>query len=249
MNIINNWILKRADRIKAEKEAKVKAQREMELANYNRGQEIRREAKKSLMASLQPHIDAMENQECHIKPGDETILNKYGMIHKHCFNGWDSGPTAFLNHCKEEDKTTPVICDILSIYVDTSLADERIDNWIANRSNQELESMLKTPGVIFAEYHKHATRLMPKGIAFGEKYGLYKTAMFKAQFSKFNPKWGLNVGSFLEINTPEAQETKQIWLEEISLDFARKQLKEQTDKIDARKREIDEKYRGIKYAN
>ena len=84
---------------------------------------------------------------------------------------------------------------------------------------------------------------------FKQTYGLYKTAKFTPIFSEFRPQWGLNVGSFLEISTSEAKETHTIWLEEISLDFAYQQLKEQTNKIETRKREIDKQYRNITYLN
>lgn len=248
MNFINNWIVNRAEKIKAEKEAKIKNSQEEQAKQYEKQREIIREANKALRISLQPFIDKMESEPCHIKPSDVAVLNRYAMIHKDAINGWDGGPNAFIGHCHNDDRNTPIMVDILSIYVDTSLAYERIEKWVDNQSIIKLQSLLKNPGSLFAEYYTHATRMTPKDYTFGETYGLYKTAMFKAHFTKFNPNWGLNVGSFLECNTPEAKETIEIWREEISLDFARKQLKEQTDKIDARKREIDGKYRNIKYS-
>jgi hypothetical protein len=248
MNIINKWILNRAEKIKADKEAREKSTEAARQKEYERQRQVNQKAKQILYESLQPFIDKMSEETCHIKPTDVAVINKYGMLHKDCFNGWDGGPNSFLRHCHEDDRNTPVMVDILSIHVDTSLAHERIENWVDNRSYEVLEKLIMNPGSLFAEYHTHATRMTPKDYTFGKTYGLYKTAMFKGHFTKFNPTWGLNVGSFLECNTPEAKETVEIWREEISLDFARKQLKEQTDKIDARKREIDEKYRNIKYA-
>jgi hypothetical protein len=243
MNVINKWILNRAEKIKArEKSTEVARQKE-----YEKQRHVIERAKQILYDSLKPFIDKMNEAPCHIKAGDVAILNRYNMLHPHSQNGWDGGPGTFLRHCHEDDRNTPINCDIISIHVDCSFAHEKIEKWIDNQSYEKLEQHIKL-GTLKQAYFNWFENLTPSSMLWKSTYGLYRTAMFKAHFTKFNPSWGLNVGSFLECNTPEAKETVEIWREEISLDFARKQLKEQTDKIDARKREIDEKYRNIKYA-
>lgn len=248
MSVFNNWILTRAEKIKSKQEAKRKAEQDAHQKQYEINRKIVAQAKDILYRSLEPIIKSLSESPCHIKEGDVAILNRYCMVHPNAQNGWDGGPNTFLNHCHEDDRNTPIKCDILSIHVDTSFAHEKIDKWIDNRSYENLQGLIDSGSLVTAyqTWFKHYT---PQNMLWKEHFGLYKTAMFKAHFTKFNPSWGLNVGSFLEIHTPEAKETNEIWLEEISLDLARKHLKEQTDKIDARKREIDEKYRNIKYLN
>ena len=248
MGLFNNWILTRAEKIKAKQEAKQKAERDTQQKQYENNQKIVSQAKDILYRSLEPIIETLEKTPCHIKEGDVAILNRYCMVHPHAQNGWDGGPNTFINHCHEDDKNTPIKCDILSIHVDTSFAHEKIDKWIDNRSYENLQNLIEANTLVssYQNWYKHFT---PKDMLWKEHFGLYKTAMFKAHFTKFNPSWGLNVGSFLEINTPEAKETNEIWLEEISLDFAYKQLDDQIKKLKERKREIDEKYRNIKYLN
>lgn len=248
MSIFQKWILRKAETIKAKNEAKQKAVREVEINTWEANRKIVARAKEILFRSLEPHINKLNESPCHIKAGDVAILNRYCMVHEHAQNGWDGGPGTFLNHCHEDDRNTPIKCDILSIFVDTSFAHEKIEKWIDNQSYEKLESLMANNNLEKA-YFGWYDNLTPQNMLWKSTYGLYRTAMFKTHFTKFNPSWGLNVGSFLEINTPEAKETYSIWSEEIQLDFAYKTLNAQSEKIKARKREIDEQYRNIKYIN
>ena len=79
------------------------------------------------------------------------------------------------------------------------------------------------------------------------KYGLYLTAKFSPLSSEFKPSWGLNVGSFLNVNTPEGKETINIWEREAALGTARIDLNKALKEIEIEKREILAKYRNIIY--
>ena len=248
MSFYKNFILRKAESIKAEREAQQKAEREAQQNQYEANRKIVERAKEILYRSLDPFIKELREAPCHIKEGDVAILNRYAMVHEHSQNGWDGGPGTFLNHCHEDDRNTPIKCDILSIFVDCSFAHEKIEKWLDNQSYEKLESLMANDNLEKA-YFGWYKNLTPTNMLWKSTYGLYRTAMFKAHFTKFNPSWGLNVGSFLEINTPEAKETYNIWSEEIQLDFAYKTLNAQSEKIKARKREIDEQYRNIRYIN
>jgi hypothetical protein len=248
MKFFQNLIIRKAESIKAKQEAKQKSERLAEQNQYEANRKIVENAKEILYRALDPTIKSLREAPCHIKAGDVAILNRYNMLHPHSQNGWDGGPGTFLSHCHEDDRNTPINCDIISIHVDCSFAHEKIEKWIDNQSYEKLEQHIKL-GTLKQAYFNWFENLTPSSMLWKSTYGLYRTAMFKAHFTKFNPSWGLNVGSFLEINTPEAKETHKIWSEEIQLEFAYKTLKEQTNKIEARKREIDEQYRNIRYIN
>lgn len=246
MGLLDKWVLKRAAKIqekeKAEKEASEKRWKEQ----WEYSAKVRKEAKEVLTKMLEPLIASMESKEEHIKPGDNAVLNRYELVRK-CFNGWDGGPGSFLNHCDPEDKSTPVMVKIESIYVDTSLAHEKIDKWLENQDSFMLGTA--KPEKIIEYYTNWLLHLNPSNEFWRDSkmFGLYKTAMFTPQHTKFVPKWGLNINSFLEENTLEAKETKEVWLEEASLEFARKSIQENLKKLEDRRKELSAKYHSISY--
>lgn len=239
MNLIDKWVLNRAKKISKAKEEKQKLEANEYQNRYKERKDLEEKAKSILNEHLQTIIERMKTEEDHIKPGDVAILNKYGLVFNP-YNGWDGGPNSYLGHCKPEDKTTPIIVDIQSIIIDTSLATEKIDRWIDNLSNTELESRIKGNRLI-TTYTGWVSNQNSITIAESENLFIYKTAMFKAQFKEFNPRWGLCIQSFLEINSEEGKKTKEIWLEEISLEFAEKQIRERLKEIENQKIELVQK--------
>ena len=65
--------------------------------------------------------------------------------------------------------------------------------------------------------------------------------MFKMEFVKFTPQWGLNAYSFLEESTKEAKETYKLWMKEISNDFALERTRKSMKKLEAIKDDIKSK--------
>jgi hypothetical protein len=68
-------------------------------------------------------------------------------------------------------------------------------------------------------------------------YGLYKTAYFKYD-GTFQPKWGLNIDSFLKEGTPEYKKTYSLWKRELVLNSKIEKLKTQLKKLDAEREKI-----------
>jgi hypothetical protein len=243
MNLFNQWVLKRAEKLNKKKEAKEAQEKNEYLKRWERRKSLESQAKSILSDTLDSIAKKMENQEEHIKTGDVAILNKYGFKFDP-YNGWDGGPNTYLGHCKPEDLSTPIIVDINSIIIDRSLADEKIDRWIDNLSDSELEIRIKEDRILTtytAWVQNQRSEIFQK-----ENFFLYKTAKFKAQFKEFNPRWGLCIQSFLEINSKEARQTKEIWLEEISLDFANKQIRENQKSIDEKIKTLSVKTNQLK---
>jgi hypothetical protein len=175
----------------------------------------------------------METEECHIKKGDRTILNKYSSNFEPN-NGWDGGPNMLLGYISPEDKNSPIYAQIKDVYVDFSLAHDLIERYVNLLENYEN----KSPSIIIQRYKNYCSRRNPR---YANRFGLYKTAMFKMEFVKFTPQWGLNVYSFLEESTKEAKETHKLWMKEISNDFALERIKKSLKKLEATKDEIKRK--------
>jgi hypothetical protein len=180
-----------------------------EQARYDKRQEKVTSLNKRLTDIVNSYAEDLEKSKCHLKVGDEATLNIYD-FDRPTRNGWDGGPNMLLGYItqKEELPDMPVF-KIESIYVDKSLAFEKIENFLKNIDDYELN--------VYAMQNNHALEIAYSAYlgsrevsaVFG-KFGLYKTAKFSSTY-KFQPSWGLNVNAFLVLGTPAAIRTQEIY--------------------------------------
>lgn len=241
MGLLEKWILKRAADITAKNEKARQADHAAQVKRWETQQALNSRVRDILRSYIEPKIATMENQDCHIFEGDTAVLNVYELVHK-CNNGWDGGPRSYLNHCGEDDKSKPVLCRIEKIYVDTSFFDDLVDKFLENTSVPLDADDMRVLNL----FHDFLRRRPTLSNIFS-KYGLYRTAKFSPLSSGFKPSWGLNVGSFLNVNTPEGKETINVWEREAALETARVDLNKALKEIEIEKREISAKYRNIIY--
>lgn len=247
MGIFDKWILARAERIKSEKEALDRAAREREHREWNTRREISNTAKRKLYEFIKKKAQEFdETVPCDLKVGDTAIINYYS-LRKTGNNGWDGGPGSLLNNIPREEKTKPVLVKITKIYVDQSLADDLIDKFI---ENQEIENLIV--GLQRGSLEKDYTNWISKRRgdrhqqAIGDLFGLYRTAHFDYEGS-FKPKWGLNTDSFISDRFPEFHETFEVWQREINLRIEQVELEKQIAELNAKRKQIQEKYHNIRY--
>lgn len=194
----------------AEKRA---AKRHKIYLEENARYEKRREKLGSLTTRLRAIVDTyatdLEKSKCHLKVGSNVTLNIYD-FDRPTRNGWDGGPTMLLNFIKQKEELDEIpTFKIESIYVDKSLAYEKIDNFLNNLEDYKIDDYTRhgnhTLEIIYLDYLNGKDQ----SPVFG-KFGLYKTAMFSSTY-KFQPSWGLNVNAFLVIGTPAAKRTQEIY--------------------------------------
>ena len=63
MNIINRWVISRAEKIKAKAEAIKKAERKAEVNQYEFNRNLENKAKEILYRALDPIVQKMENEQ------------------------------------------------------------------------------------------------------------------------------------------------------------------------------------------
>jgi hypothetical protein len=125
------------------------------------------------------------------------------------------------------------------IYVDTSLAYEKIDRFFNSYSWESL-----TTENVWTVYKNHLRK--DSGESIWDIYGIYKTAQFMYDGS-FQPKWGLNVNSFLKEGTPEYDKTFELWSREIEINQKKELLRNELNILEAEMKKVDEEYRDIKH--
>lgn len=213
MGIFNKWILAKAERIKAKNEAIARSEREQLHKEYVIRRDLINSVKSKLTAFIQTKIKEYdETFPCELKVGDRAIINYYS-FRRSGDNGWDGGPGALLNNIPKEELTKPIVVKITKIYVDASLADERIDSFINDsilwmlRSSLENQTLEKIYSTWCSKYRASIIE---------DIFGLYRTAHFEYDGS-FKPTWGLNTNSFISDRYPEFQETFDLWQTEIDL--------------------------------
>jgi predicted transcriptional regulator len=205
---------------------------------------IRNEANEILRKFIVEKAKELEKKPCHIEVGQTAILNIYS-IGRNGNNGWDGGPRSLLHNIKSKIKE-PVTVKITDIYVDESLAGEIMDKYLENHSQERLEQLLKREALV-GDYQVWL-EIRKKNQSLGNEYGLYRTALFDTD-DEFKPKWGLNTDSFLPYGSKEYQETHNVWAQEIDLYRKKEMVDLKIKELEQQKRDIDEKYKGIKYIN
>ena len=223
------------DKRRIKKLEAIKKAQEIETERYHR----RRESVNFYEGVIKEFLNGvgkeMETEECHIKKGDRVILNKYSSNFEPN-NGWDGGPNMLLGYIAPEDKQSPIYAQIKDVYVDFSLAHDIMERYVNELDIEKLER--RNPTEILQNYRRYCSRRNPR---YANRFGLYKTAMFKMEFVKFTPQWGLNAYSFLEESTKEAKETYKLWMKEISNDFALERTRKSMKKLEAIKDDIKSK--------
>jgi hypothetical protein len=249
MNIINKWILNRAEKIKKVQD-EIKKQELSSKENYDL---ILKSHKKLLKSSIEEMINDFakeyESNPEHIQVGDGAIMNNYS-IGREGRNGWDGGVLLLLKHIPKEERTKPVTVKITKLYVDLSLSHEYVDGFFNEFNESFLYRNITVERVkqFFIQWRRNVTNDVPgkKVYTDRELIGLYKTAHFDYDGS-FKPKWGLSINSFLKEGTPEYDTTYEIWTREIDINIKREELNQKLKELDDEKKQIDEKYKNIKY--
>jgi hypothetical protein len=180
-----------------------------ESARYEKRNEATRSLDKRLKEIIDSYAEDLEKANCHIKVGDDVTLNIYD-FERPTRNGWDGGPNMLLGYIiQKEDLVEIPTFKIESIYVDKSLAHEKIDNFLSNLDDHQLN--------VYAKQNSHSLEIAYSNYlgsrevsnVFG-KFGLYRTAKFSSPY-KFQPSWGLNVNAWLVLGTPAALRTQEIY--------------------------------------
>jgi hypothetical protein len=228
MSLLDKWILSRAKKI----EAKKKALYESETKKRKTISDSMKLVKEILIRRINKEAKELADTETHISIGDKAILNVYSLGGKNGSNGWDGGTSSLIKNIPKEELNEPVIVEISEIYIDTSLAEERVGRFVDNLDNDLLLLIMNDEKLVFEEYTYWLINRTGSG-----DYGLYKTAYFKYD-GTFQPKWGLNIDSFLKEGTPEYKKTYSLWKRELVLNSKIEKLKTQLKKLDAEREKI-----------
>lgn len=228
MSLLDKWILSRAKKI----EAKEKALYESETKKRKTISDSMKLVKEILIRRINKEAKELADIETHINIGDKAILNVYSLGGKNGSNGWDGGTSSLIKNIPKEELNEPVIVEISEIYIDTSLAEERVGRFADNLDNDLLLLMMNDEKLVFEEYTYWLINRTGSS-----DYGLYKTAYFKYD-GTFQPKWGLNIDSFLKEGTPEYKKTYSLWKRELVLNSKIEKLKTQLKKLDAEREKI-----------
>jgi hypothetical protein len=228
MSLLDKWILSRAKKI----EAKKKALYESETKKRKTISDSMKLVKEILIRRINKEAKELADIETHINIGDKAILNVYSLGGKNGSNGWDGGTSSLIKNIPKEELNEPVIVEISEIYIDTSLAEERVGRFVDNLDNDLLLLIMNDEKLVFEEYTYWLINRTGSS-----DYGLYKTAYFKYE-GTFQPKWGLNIDSFLKEGTPEYKKTYSLWKRELVLNSKIEKLKTQLKKLDAEREKI-----------
>lgn len=242
MGIFDKWILAKAERIKAEKAAIEKAAAEQHHREYTIRRELINSAKSKLYALIKKKSEEFSNAfPCELQIGDRAVLNHYS-LRRTGNNGWDGGPGSLLSNIPKSELTKPVIVKITSVRVDCSLADERLDKFIDQVSEDFLRKHMMNDS-LEKQYEFWITNGgRYKGAIIGDEFGFYWTAHFEYEGS-FKPRWGLNSNSFISDKFPEFEKTVEIWQEEIDLNRELELTKAKLSELTAKKELLSTKYR------
>ena len=144
--------------------------------------------------------------------GDKVIVNRYSLTYEG-YNGWDSGPSVLLDH-RDKLRTTPLIFKVTGVKVAESYSEELLSRYLDEFDAETIRSAT-TAG--YLRQVAQAVKRDRHGYEFLNEYGLYWDVHFDTESKDFEPKWGLNENSFLNIESPEGQETLALWEESISI--------------------------------
>jgi hypothetical protein len=230
MSLLDKWILSRAKKI----EAKEKALYESETQKRKTISDSMKLVKEILIRRINKEAKELADIETHINIGDKAILNVYSLCGKNGSNGWDGGASSLIKNIPKGELNEPVTVEISEIYVDISLAEERVGRFVDNLDNDLLLLIMNNEKLVFEEYDSWLINRTGS-----DDYGLYKTAYFKYD-GTFQPKWGLNIDSFLKEGTVEYNKTNRIWKKELKLNSKISELSKQLKELDNEREKIKE---------
>lgn len=214
MKILDNWVLKRAEKINKQQQEIIVSKLELETKQ--------KEHCKSIKTLIESEIERIAKkyakEPTHFKIGDKVILNKFNLKFSGV-NGWDGGVNSLLNHIPKEEIKEPITMIITDIYVDKSWANEMIDKFFDNYSKEWVYEKVQITNAWNVYIYWFIEHTKNRNITY---CGLYKTAKFNYEGS-FQPKWGLNINSFHAYGTNEYQKTWDLWEKEIKLNNIRKE--------------------------
>lgn len=244
MGIFDKWILARAKRIETERNEQQAAEQQKYYCEYAERLKIRAAAREQINTALEAEISEFKKTPHHLEIGKPAILNVYSLS-RDGYNGWDGGPSSLIQHCKFIDE--PIVVTILEVYVDTSLTHEMADRFLDADHSVAMKHWVEqgSAGRMFIDWLKlqRKTRIYH---GFGNDVCLYWTAKFETSPSlNFQPKWGLNVDSFISQGEAQFNETWKVWRDEIELTHLISKKKDELDAVRRDLAKLQENYRNI----
>ena len=220
--IIEDFILKRAERIKKKKETQTQISREDFL---NKHKQAEAACEKILDKYIENIVEDLKNKEHHIKVGDHVVLNIYELDFP-CYNSWDGGPSVITRCVSEKTKIKkPIIAKIKNIYIDHTLYCELKYEFFNSKFGDKLQQYLDGGTVI--DMFKRYTQ---KRSDFPKHLGLYVSADFELVSHPQQFKIGLNIYTFLNIKSNSGKLTMHLWHKKIkateNLETAKKEYSE-----------------------
>lgn len=189
---------------------------DMRYKKYVKTRNIQKTASNILFEELEPYIKRLGTQTRHIKTGDTAVINKYSKKWSNCKNYWDSGPDILEPHVNYfgniKNIPKPTIVDILTIEVDASYAGYLIEQFVEKHFDKLQNYIIKD--ILFKKYVEFVNS---GGYLYANNLGLYHSAKFKIHNSEYQYNYGINIYTFLEINTEDAKETLRLWNNEINI--------------------------------
>ena len=191
---------------------------------------------------LQPRIKKLEDQPKELEVGDRVIINKYELKNSSS-NAWDLGARSLCgnNYKFNETHHGPIYAEITDIYVDTSLAFEMMEKFLDNLGytyfgygeGERIPGLPSSIGKKFTEWLRSRKTYNYNTIT--DVFGLYVGVKFKLENIDFDPKWGLNINSFLKVDSEEGKKTTEIWNIEEEIYKLKVEYREKKGKLESYK--------------
>jgi len=189
LSFLDKWAIKRANKIATTLKEEEKL--------YEKDKENTISLKDKIKTAIQEKVNVYaanlerEIQYLPIKEGDIVILNKYSPI--------TNDPSNLLYCCKQEEpeNNDPFLAKITEIKVCYDRYENLLNTFLENLDvkkyiNKNFENIFET-----------WTQL--------DNCGLYLEAYFETQSHIFQPKWGVNVSSFVKLNSLKGQAICDLW--------------------------------------
>lgn len=144
-----------------------------------------------------------------LSPGDEVIPNIYD-LEVSSGNGWDVGIAGLMSCLEKSQKEQPFTATIKEVVADTSLVEERFDHWSDNLDYDLLFALAHDKVKAQERFKIYCDR---DSFNIPGYMGIYYSASFTTSVG-FNPKWRLNVYSFLPVESEAGKATKDLWEQE-----------------------------------
>lgn len=241
MGLIDNYIMARAAKIKAAQEAKEAKEYSISLERKKYEESVRLNVKKFFNQIIEEKRKEMADDAIHIAIGDRVILNKYDLV-KASSNGWDGGANTLITHAGK--LVAPITAEITSIYIDESYAWEMFDKYV-DSVRTEVLALIRDEDHFRNIFTNFVNR---KNNSIFNDHGLYWTAHFKPS-TEFTPHWGLNINSFLKLDSAYGMKTHDLWSREINVKAQLQSLREVENELIAEIQKVEQQIRTIEKEN